>query len=94
MPLFDSSGVDDDEQVPDTLAKLNPLEEVYSDYASTRVSLQGQSHEFFSKQAVAAADKNGCRFANHRSRSIRFVSPDSSFCDSALEPPKELLLSL
>jgi error-prone DNA polymerase len=47
MPLFETSGVDDDELVPETLNKLNPLEEVYSDYASLGVSLQGHPMSFF-----------------------------------------------
>jgi error-prone DNA polymerase len=52
MPLFETTGVDDDELVPDTLIKLNPLEEVYSDYASLGVSLQGHPMSFFRKALI------------------------------------------
>jgi error-prone DNA polymerase len=59
MPLFETTGVDDDEMIPDTLIKLNPLEEVYSDYASLGVSLQGHPMSFFrnvlNKQRIKTA---------------------------------------
>ncbi|XZE20904.1 error-prone DNA polymerase [Pirellulaceae bacterium SH449] len=47
MPLFETAGVDDDEMVPGELVKLSPIEEVYSDYATVGVSLQGHPMSFF-----------------------------------------------
>jgi error-prone DNA polymerase len=52
MPLFETSGVDDDEVTPNSLVKLNPLEEVYSDYASLGVSLQGHPMSFFRNKLI------------------------------------------
>jgi len=47
MPLFEASGIDQDEAVPDSLKRMNPLEEVYTDYATTGVSLSGHPIQFF-----------------------------------------------
>lgn len=63
MPLFESSGVDDDEAAPDTLIKLNPLEEVYSDYASLGVSLQGHPMSFFRNKLIEQRIKTAADLA-------------------------------
>jgi error-prone DNA polymerase len=45
-PLFDFAGTDDDEAIPDELAPMQPLEQVYADYASTGLSLRGHPIAF------------------------------------------------
>ena len=50
MPLFEASGIDQDESVPDSLKRMNPIEEVYSDYATTGVSLSGHPVQFYRKE--------------------------------------------
>lgn len=47
MPLFDVSGVDHDEPIPESLKRMSPLEEVYTDYDTTGISLQGHPIGFF-----------------------------------------------
>lgn len=47
MPLFDVSGVDQDEPIPESLKRMSPLEEVYTDYDTTGISLQGHPIGFF-----------------------------------------------
>jgi error-prone DNA polymerase len=50
MPLFDASGIDEDEEIPNTLVPMTPLEEVYTDYSTTGVSLKGHPIGFYRKQ--------------------------------------------
>lgn len=50
MPLFDACGIDQDEAVPDSLKRMSPVEEVYSDYAATGLSLNGHPIFFYRKQ--------------------------------------------
>ncbi|MDZ4850043.1 MAG: error-prone DNA polymerase [Pirellulaceae bacterium] len=45
-PLFDFAGTDDDEPAPESLTPMQPLEQVYADYASTGLSLRGHPIEF------------------------------------------------
>ncbi len=45
-PLFDFAGTDDDEAIPDELTPMQPLEQVYADYASTGLSLRGHPIAF------------------------------------------------
>jgi error-prone DNA polymerase len=47
MPLFDATDVDHDEPIPDTLQRMSQIEEVYADYSSLGVSLQGHPMSFF-----------------------------------------------
>ncbi len=47
MPLFDASDMDHDEQLPESLTRMTPLEEVYTDYETTGVSLKGHPIEFY-----------------------------------------------
>lgn len=53
MDLFSARGVDDDEKVPDTLAKMNSLEEVYADYETIGLSLHGHPVAFCRSQLKA-----------------------------------------
>jgi error-prone DNA polymerase len=46
QPLFDFSGTDADEIVPLTLQPMQPLEEIYADYAATGLSLRGHPMSF------------------------------------------------
>ena len=46
MPLFAHSQVDHDEEVPESLRRMNPIEEIYADYQSTGLSLQGHPMSF------------------------------------------------
>lgn len=46
MPLFDVSGIDHDEEIPDSLRRMTPLEEVYTDYETTGISLKGHPIAF------------------------------------------------
>ncbi len=47
MPLFDASIMDHDEDIPGSLTRMTPLEEVYTDYATTGVSLKGHPIGFY-----------------------------------------------
>ena len=47
MPLFDASDMDHDERIPESLTRMTPLEEVYTDYATTGVSLKGHPIGFY-----------------------------------------------
>jgi error-prone DNA polymerase len=46
MPLFAHSQVDHDEEIPESLRRMNPVEEIYADYQSTGLSLQGHPMSF------------------------------------------------
>jgi len=52
MPLFAHSQVDHDEEVPDSLRRMNPIEEIYSDYQSTGLSLQGHPMSFLRSRLI------------------------------------------
>lgn len=61
LPLFEAQGVDDDEPVPEQLTRMNRLEEVYADYETVGLSLQGHPMDFVRKgldaaKVTAAAD--------------------------------------
>lgn len=47
MPLFDASDMDHDEDVPGSLTRMTPLEEVYTDYETTGISLKGHPIGFY-----------------------------------------------
>ena len=47
MPLFDASASDHDEDIPESLTRMTPLEEVYTDYQTTGVSLRGHPIGFY-----------------------------------------------
>ncbi len=47
MPLFDASDMDHDEGIPGSLTRMTPLEEVYTDYEMTGVSLKGHPIGFY-----------------------------------------------
>ncbi len=47
MPLFDASDMDHDELIPCSLTRMTPLEEVYTDYETTGVSLKGHPIGFY-----------------------------------------------
>jgi error-prone DNA polymerase len=53
MPLFDLSGVDHDETVPESLRRMSPIEEVYTDYETTGISLKGHPIHFFREKLNA-----------------------------------------
>ena len=50
MPLFDACGLEQDEPIPESLVRMSPLEEVYSDYATTGLSLKGHPIDFYREQ--------------------------------------------
>ena len=50
MPLFDASGIEEDEIIPPSLRHMSPLEEVYTDYETTGLSLKGHPIQFFRNQ--------------------------------------------
>jgi error-prone DNA polymerase len=52
MPLFAHSQVDHDEEVPDSLRRMNPIEEIYSDYQCTGLSLQGHPMSFLRSRLI------------------------------------------
>lgn len=61
MPLFAHSQVDHDEEIPETLRRMNPIEEIYADYQSTGLSLQGHPMSFLrsrllEKRVTSAGD--------------------------------------
>jgi len=47
MPLFDASQMDHDEDIPGSLTRMTPLEEVYTDYETTGLSLKGHPIGFY-----------------------------------------------
>ena len=47
MPLFDASDMDHDEDIPKSLTRMTPLEEVYTDYETTGISLKGHPIGFY-----------------------------------------------
>ena len=47
MPLFDAAQMDHDEEIPVSLTRMSPLEEVYTDYETTGVSLKGHPIGFY-----------------------------------------------
>ncbi|HUP76930.1 MAG TPA: OB-fold nucleic acid binding domain-containing protein, partial [Pirellula sp.] len=47
MPLFDASHMDHDEDIPGSLTRMTPLEEVYTDYETTGISLKGHPIGFY-----------------------------------------------
>lgn len=47
MPLFDASDMDHDEDIPRSLTRMTPLEEVYTDYETTGISLKGHPIGFY-----------------------------------------------
>jgi len=47
MPLFEASNMDHDESLPESLTRMTPLEEVYTDYETTGVSLKGHPIGFY-----------------------------------------------
>ena len=47
MPLFDAAQMDHDEEIPGSLTRMSPLEEVYTDYETTGVSLKGHPIGFY-----------------------------------------------
>ncbi len=50
MPLFDARNMDHDEELPESLTRMTPLEEVYTDYATTGLSLKGHPIGFYRRQ--------------------------------------------
>ena len=46
-PLFDACGIDHDEELPESLTRMSPLEEVYTDYETTGISLKGHPIGFY-----------------------------------------------
>jgi error-prone DNA polymerase len=71
MPLFDFSGTDTDEPIPESLRRMNPLEEVYTDYATTGISLKGHPIEFYRSQLQAKRVVRACDL--HQVPNGRFV---------------------
>ena len=47
MPLFDASDLNHDEGIPGSLTRMTPLEEVYTDYETTGISLKGHPIGFY-----------------------------------------------
>ena len=47
MPLFDAITMDQDEDIPGSLTRMTPLEEVYTDYETTGFSLKGHPIGFY-----------------------------------------------
>ena len=47
MPLFDAIAMDQDEDIPGSLTRMTPLEEVYTDYETTGFSLKGHPIGFY-----------------------------------------------
>lgn len=52
-PLFAHAVVDRDEEIPDALRPMSPLEEVYADYLRTGLSLKGHPMQFFRSRLQA-----------------------------------------
>lgn len=50
LSLFEAMGADVDDPLPDALQPMHPVEEVYADYATTGLSLQGHPLTFVRKQ--------------------------------------------
>ncbi len=50
LPLLEAAGADTDDPIPDSLAPMNPMEEVATDYATLGLSLQGHPMQFYRKQ--------------------------------------------
>ena len=68
QPLFES--VDDDEEIPEELIPMTPIEEVYADYSTTGLSLKAHPISFLrnalSKQrCVCASDLSNLRDGRH-----------------------------
>ena len=66
MTLFAHADLDRDEEVPVALRPMSPLEEVYSDYLRTGLSLKGHPMQFFraqlqEKRVTTAIDLQGTR---------------------------------
>ncbi|MFO0924068.1 MAG: error-prone DNA polymerase [Pirellulales bacterium] len=51
--LFEFGGVDQDEDIPEALKKMSPIEEVYADYQTLGISLRGHPMDFCRKQLDA-----------------------------------------
>ncbi len=51
--LFEFGGVDQDEDIPEALKKMSPIEEVYADYQTLGISLRGHPMDFCRKQLEA-----------------------------------------
>lgn len=50
LPLLEAAGADVDDPIPDSLAPMNPMEEVATDYATLGLSLQGHPMQFYRDQ--------------------------------------------
>ena len=63
LPLFEQSSVSDDDLVPESLRPMTDLEEVYSDYSTTGLSLRGHPigfcREKLNRLRVTPADQLG-----------------------------------
>jgi len=71
MPLFEIAGADHDEEIPESLRRMSPIEEVYSDYATTGISLKGHPIEFYREQLHQRKVTRACDLASERNG--RFV---------------------
>jgi error-prone DNA polymerase len=64
MPLFDLSGVDNDEAIPESLRRMTPLEEVYTDYETTGISLKGHPIRFCRERLAKLRVTPACELPN------------------------------
>jgi error-prone DNA polymerase len=64
MPLFDVSGVDNDEAIPESLRRMTPLEEVYTDYETTGISLKGHPIRFCRERLAQMRVTPACELPN------------------------------
>ena len=71
MPLFNLSGIDEDELIPDSLRRMSPLEEVYTDYETTGISLKGHPIAFYREQLAHQRVTCACDLPSERNG--RFV---------------------
>ena len=71
MPLFDASGIDEDEIIPESLRRLSPLEEVTTDYETTGISLKGHPIGFYREQLTQQRVTCACDLPSERNG--RFV---------------------
>lgn len=64
MPLFEFGGVDQDEAIPETLRRMSPLEEVYTDYDTTGISLKGHPIGFYRAKLASLRVTPACELAH------------------------------
>ncbi|MEQ1828628.1 MAG: error-prone DNA polymerase [Pirellula sp.] len=64
MPLFDFSGADHDEEIPQSLQRMSPLEEVTTDFETTGISLKGHPIGFYREKLQGRRVVRACDLAS------------------------------